>query len=303
MPASQTITAFYSFSPNTTIYSAQVNNNFDLMRGHWLPIDGSTTAFSNNAYDLGSSVASWRNTYSTNLYLGASGTINLLTASTTSFTLPNRSGTLALSTTPTIQIFDSASSGTYTTPTNCKCIIVKMVGAGGGGGANGSGPSNGTSGGNTVFGSATAGGGAYAPSGGGSPGGAGGTNTTAYTNILNIAGQAGSPGGYAIDEPGSLGGSSILGGGGVGGARGAGGTTPGGTPSGFGGGGGGGGGNGTYASGAGGGAGAYQEFLITSPSATYSYTVGAAGTLGGAGGGGNNGGPGFKGAIIVIEYY
>lgn len=94
MPASQTITAFYSFTPSTAILSAQVNNNFNLFRGHLLPIDGSAASFANNSYDLGSASASWRNTYSNNLYLGASGTLNLLTSSTTSFTFPTSSGRL-----------------------------------------------------------------------------------------------------------------------------------------------------------------------------------------------------------------
>lgn len=302
MPVTQTITAFYSFSPSTTIKSAEVNNNFNFIRGHLYPIDGSTTAFANNSYDLGSTSASWRNTYSTNLYLGASGTLNLLTSSVTSFTFPSSSGKLALQTTPTIQIF-SSSSGTYTTPTNVRFIKVKMCGGGGAGAANGSGPSNGTSGGSTTFGSATSAGGTYAVAGGGTAGGDGGTNTTAYTNIVNITGQTGSPGGWDINECGAIGGSNPLGLGGVGGLRGAGGTTPGQAGTGYGAGGGGGGGNGTYASGAGGGAGAYQEFIITSPASSYSYAVGAAGTLGGAGGGGNNSGPGTAGIIIVEEFY
>ena len=173
-------------------------------------------------------------------------------------------------------------SGTHTPQAGCILMIVQAVGAGGAGAANGSGPSNGTSGGNTTFGSVTCGGGGFAAAGG-QNGGAGGTNTTAYTNILNIAGQAGLPGGYDIDEPGASGGSTLLGPGGNGGARGAGGTTPGLGPAGYGGGGGGGGGNGTYASGGGGGSGAYQLFSIANPSTSgYSYSIGSGGTLGGA---------------------
>jgi hypothetical protein len=42
--------------------------------------------------------------------------------------------------------------------------------------------------------------------------------------------------------------------------------------------------------------------MIVNPSATYSYTVGAAGALGAAGGGGNNGGAGLPGFITVMEY-
>mgnify|MGYP003403394096 CR=1 FL=1 len=203
--------------------------------------------------------------------------------------------------TPTFQILTSGS--TYTKPSGVLYIEVEAVGAGGAGAANGSGPSNGTAGGSTTFGSVTCGGGGFAASGGGGTGGGGGTNTTAYTNILSITGQAGPPGGYATDMPGANGASTLLSAGGTGGARGAGGTAPGQTPVGYGGGGGGAGGNATYASGAGGGAGGYQRFIIDAPSATYSYSIGAGGTLGGAGGGGNNSGAGANGIIIVKEFY
>jgi len=60
MPSPNTITAFYSFSPLTTIRSAQVNNNFGLFRGHLMPIDASATSFANHSYDLGTETYSWR---------------------------------------------------------------------------------------------------------------------------------------------------------------------------------------------------------------------------------------------------
>ncbi len=204
---------------------------------------------------------------------------------------------------PTVQIFTTG-TGTYTTPANVIRIEVEMVGGGGAGGANGSGPSDGTNGASTVFGSATSGPGLLSSSGGGNPGGTGGTNTLAYTTINSFDGNKGAPGGYDTDEPGSSGAGSYYGGAGAGGARGAAGTTPGidGVVN-TGAGGGGAGGNGTYASGGGGGSGAYQQFYISGPAATYSYTVGAGGTLGGAGGGGNNSGAGAAGKIIVREYY
>jgi len=84
MPASQTITAFYSFTPSTAILSAQVNNNFSLMRGHFLPIDGSASSFANNTYDLGSSSFQWRAGYFGSLTVA--GTLNLSTP------LPEASG-------------------------------------------------------------------------------------------------------------------------------------------------------------------------------------------------------------------
>lgn len=70
--------------------------------------------------------------------------------------------------------------------------------------------------------------------------------------------------------------------------------------------GGGGGGGGTGAGttpGLGGGAGGYVEAIINSPSATYSYAVGAGGTAGTAGTGGAAGGGGGSGVIIVEEHY
>lgn len=205
-------------------------------------------------------------------------------------------------TAPTVNTYSSG-SGTYTVPAGTLYLIVEMCGGGGGGGANGSGPSTGTGGGNTTFGSATAGGGAVGPSSGGGAGGAGGTNTLAYTTMASSAGGYGTAGYYNTDGAGANGAPSFYGAGGVGGFRGVGGgTSPGGNGIAPCSGGGGGGGNATYASGPGGGAGAWQRFMITSPSASYSYGVGAAGTLGGAGGGGNNGGNGAAGFISVTAY-
>lgn len=60
MPSSLTITAFYEFSPGTTIKSSEVNNNFGLFRGHIVPIDPTTGAFgAAGAWDLGSETNYW----------------------------------------------------------------------------------------------------------------------------------------------------------------------------------------------------------------------------------------------------
>jgi hypothetical protein len=69
------------------------------------------------------------------------------------------------------------------------------------------------------------------------------------------------------------------------------------------GGGGGGGGSTSFASGSGGGAGGYTVAQITSPLATYTYTIGAGGTAGAAGTSGFAGGAGGSGYIEVTEYY
>ena len=64
MPATDTITAFYVFSADTVIKSAYVNNNFDLHRGHIIPIDPNTsTAAATQTYDLGSDGYRWRRVY------------------------------------------------------------------------------------------------------------------------------------------------------------------------------------------------------------------------------------------------
>jgi hypothetical protein len=63
MPSPNTITAFHSFAASTLIRSSQVNSNFNLFRGHLMPIDASVAAFANNAYDLGSASFEWANAY------------------------------------------------------------------------------------------------------------------------------------------------------------------------------------------------------------------------------------------------
>lgn len=223
-------------------------------------------------------------------------------------------------TSPTIQKFTSG-SGTYTTPINVKYIKVRGVGGGGGGGGGGTGSSGGTggAGGNTTFGSSllTAPGG----SGGAGQAGAPGTGGIAATinspaiTILNVLGGEGGGGGNnnlgtvaaSIGTASGVGGHSHYGGAGkaVGGSgsAGAGGDGKSNT--------GGGGGGGTCtstnstlnSSGSGGGGGAFFEAMILSPSATYSYSVGAAGTAGSAGTNGAAGGAGGSGIIIVEEYY
>ncbi len=192
-------------------------------------------------------------------------------------------------------------------------LKVKMVGGGGGGGAGGTAtPANAaTAGGNTTFGSslltASGGGGGIFS---GAVGGAGGAATVSSPAItLNaIAGGVGQGGLYVANsgaQPnGGMGGGNALGGAGYGVS--SGGNNGGSAQANTGGGGGGGSANGasTAQSGGGGGAGAYIEAIITSPSFTYSYAVGAGGT--GAYGSlsnGGNGGAGAAGIIVVEEFY
>lgn len=216
----------------------------------------------------------------------------LTTATTRVLTVPDRNLTIAGTDdikVPTRQILTSGTAATYTTPATCRKLIVKMRGAdGGGGGTGSSGATAGGDGGDTLFNSIEADGGkggGASNGAGGAGGGAGGTGGTG-TASLRINGQSGTRGltvnaSYAPAAEG-VGGTNPLGGvGGTGGA--ASGTTIG--------------------NGGGGGAGEYVEIEINNPSATYTYTVGAAGTAGGAGTSGNVGTAGRAGLIIVEEYY
>lgn len=193
----------------------------------------------------------------------------------------------------------TSGSGTYSLPTGCKAIRVRMVGGGGGGGGGGTGRGAGTNGGNTTFGTSllTANGGSGADAGGDA-----GAAGSASGGILNFAGSAGLPestlGTGAI---GGQGGGSAFGGEGFGGGIGA----AGGNAAANSGSGGGGGGStaSTTSAGGGGGAGGFVESLITSPASSYAYAVGAAGSGGTAGTSGGIGGQGAAGIILIEEYY
>jgi len=195
---------------------------------------------------------------------------------------------------PTTQVFASG-SGTYTKPANCLWIEVEMVGGGGGGAGSGTTPGAAGDGGATTFSTFTANGGAKAVT---VNAGAGGTASGGYLNTTGATGQ--NVTGGAVNADGGHGGVSYFGGNGWGSAAHPGG---GGVAAGQGSGGGGGGNAATASPGAGGGAGGYVRAIINSPSATYSYAVGASGTAGTAGTGGAVGGQGAAGVIIVKEFY
>lgn len=199
--------------------------------------------------------------------------------------------TVPAATAPTTQIFTSG-SGTYTTPTGALYIKVTLIGAGGGGGSN---SADGTVGGNTTFGVAflTGNGGA---GGAGAVGGSGGGSATG--GDINFRGGDGSSG-TNTNNTGGYGGNGMFGGAGEGAPL------SGGSPGGpgnanTGAGGGGGGGN---ASRTGGAAGGSLIKFITSPSASYAYSVGVGGTAGGTVGANTGGGNGGSGVIIVEEHY
>lgn len=216
----------------------------------------------------------------------------------------------AASSTPTVQRFTSG-SGTYTTPANVKWIKVRLAGGGGGGSGGGtSARGGGTNGGNTTFGTSllTAGGGSAGPGGPNTAGGAGGGATVNSPAIAVVSLTGGQGGGNSV-IPSSFGGSTgygganPFGGGGANPPYAAGGTNSGTNGTGAGGGGGYSGGLAGEYCGSGGGAGAYIEAIITSPSASYSYSVGAGGSGGTAA---STAGPGYAGGsgiLIVEEYY
>ncbi len=214
---------------------------------------------------------------------------------------------------PTIQTFLS-SSGTYTKPSGVQYIRVRMVGGGGGGGGssnNAFDAGTGGTGGTTTFGSSfltcTGGTGGGGSSGSAVGGGAGGTATVgAGASGTSFSGGGGNavanPNISSAFPPGGAGGASPFGGAGRAGQGGAIAGTAAATNTGSGGG-----GAGTPSStggaGAGGGAGGFIDVVITSPSATYAYSVGAVGGSGGAGSSGAIGGAGGSGYIEVTEYY
>lgn len=207
---------------------------------------------------------------------------------------------------PTVQTFlSSGSSGTYTTPANVQWIEVIAVGGGGGGAGSGTGTSAGSAGngGNTTFGTSliVARGGTGGAPYTGSPG-TGGTASLGSAIGQAVSGGDGGYGPTLSGVTGANGGNSALGGGGAGEAAEQNGVPTAGKANT----GGGGGGRTTTTGingGGGGGAGGYARAIITSPSASYSYAVGAGGAAGAAGTSGVAGVAGGSGGLWVIEHY
>lgn len=199
---------------------------------------------------------------------------------------------------PAITVYTSG-SGTFTTPAGATHLFVEGVGGGGGGAGSGTTPGAGGNGGDTTFGTLTGGGGTGAVL----------TNVTANAGGVGTNGDDNIPGGTGGGVNTSLATSF----GGTGGGTAFGSSTPvlaggfqlagiaGATNTGAGGSGASNGATGP-AGGGGGGGGGFKK-LITSPSATYSYGVGAGGTAGTAGTSGAAGGAGAAGKIIVMAYF
>lgn len=204
-------------------------------------------------------------------------------------------------TAPQVTVY-TGGSGTYPPPSGVLYLEVELAGGGGGGSGSESGAGTGGAGGNTSFGTsfltANGGGGGSWSSGNG---GAGGTASGGDIDVTGASGNAGfgaNPNGALAGAPG---GATPFGG--AGSALWAGGGGIAASPNTGSGGGGSGAPAGGGSSGAGGGAGGYCRKLITSPAASYPYSVGAGGAGGTAGSGGGGGGAGAAGIIIVRAYF
>ena len=231
--------------------------------------------------------------------LAATGTANIsgnLTAGSVTF-----GSTTLVATAPTVQSLTSGT--TYTTPAGVKYIKILMIGGGGGGCgvSSGVGYLTGGTGGDSSFNSITAKGGT---GGSNTAEGAGGTGGTGSTNVtLRRAGAAGGQGASSSVAvySGGGGGVSPFGGAGTGGRPNGGNGGSAVANTGSGGGGSGGQGAGSIIGQAGGGAGEYVQMIISAPSATYTYAIGASGA--GGAGATYTGGAGGAGFIEVTEYY
>lgn len=203
-------------------------------------------------------------------------------------------------TAPQVAVESSGTAATYTTPVGALYIVVEMVGGGGGGQGSGTTPGSAGSGSASSFSTLTANGGG---GGGLVAAGVGGAGGTASGGDINFTGNPGGNNNNTLGTfyTGARGGESFFGGAGQSGttAPGVGGDAN--TNSGSGGGGAG--ANSVATAGNGGGAGGFTRKLITTPSSTYTYTVGAGGSGGTLGTSGAAGGAGAAGIIVVTAYF
>jgi hypothetical protein len=208
----------------------------------------------------------------------------------------------------------TATSGTYTVPSNALYVEVYFCGGGGGGGGSGTASAGaGGTGGTSIFNSINAvggGGGAIGfTSGNGNTsaaglGGTGGTGTATFRYPGSGGGLGGASVTSTLDGGGGNGGAAGWGFGGGARANGGGSAAAGQTPAGFCGGGGGAfAALGSQGAAGGGGGGETVYLLITSPAGPYSFTTGAGGTSGAAGTSGQAGGAGALGGMYTIEHY
>ena len=232
------------------------------------------------------------------------------------YTLTNAGVETPLLKNPTIQRFTTGTSVQYNTPTGARWIKVRLVGGAGGGGGSGTNGGGGTAAtagtASTFVGSGTisAGGGSAGSQHTGATAACGAASVGMGTTLVAVSGGSGQGGSGQAGGTTTAGSPLTLGGsggnsffGGSGGGGGIAGGLAGAANSGSGGGGGGASNQNIVFGGGGGGAGAYTEVIITSPAATYTYTVGQNGTAGTAGTNGQAGGDGGAGLVLIEEYY
>ena len=61
--------AFTSFTKNTTITASEVNDNFSIRSGNWMPLGSTTLVNVGSTYNLGSDAYRWYNAYCNNVYV------------------------------------------------------------------------------------------------------------------------------------------------------------------------------------------------------------------------------------------
>lgn len=227
------------------------------------------------------------------------GTITIAPTNPVTATAPSTCVINSTSATTCANGGSAANNGTYTTPAGALWLKVRMIGPGGSSSGAGTSPGNASAGSATTFGSSFL---TANPGGPGVTSGATSSGGSSTGGDVNLTGAPG-PGASGVTNATSLTGASSPFGGGAPGVPG-GAATVGQSPSANTGAGASGatGTSGIFAGGDGA-AGGYLEKIITSPSSTYSYAVGTAGTAGTAGTNGGAGALGGSGAIVVEAHF
>lgn len=168
-----TITAFYTFNPNTKAKSSEVNTNFNNFRGTLIPINTNTQTASDLAHDLGNISHRWSNVWGSRYYLAGVTTTTYLEGNTSGgfwlysdsnkiidFTNNNTASTFDFliegvtaasidsngfkdgsfpdtGVLPQLKRSGFTSNGTFDIPNDVDKIIIRGLGGGGGGGGGG----------------------------------------------------------------------------------------------------------------------------------------------------------------------